>query len=174
MSLLILGKILGTHHLKGEVKVLSEMENLERLVGEKIIVEFEDKQQRLLTVKSVKHFVQNKWSFIFNEINNKKDADFLRNSYIKVRREVLGISDDEHFLSETIGMEVIDVSNGMCIGKIEEIYETAAHNIFVARNKNYETMIPDVDEFILNIDYEERKIYVKLIDGLMEDISIGR
>ena len=37
MDLLIAGKVLGSHHLKGEVKVISDLQEIEMLIGKKVI-----------------------------------------------------------------------------------------------------------------------------------------
>ena len=54
MELLIAGKVLGSHNLKGEVKVISDLENIEVLVGNKVILELADSQQKLLTIKKIR------------------------------------------------------------------------------------------------------------------------
>lgn len=168
MDLLIAGKILGTHHLKGEVKVKSVIKNLDNLVGEKIVLELENETQKILTVKEVNHFHTDNWSIKFEEINNKQDAMLLRNSKIEVRRDILGIADDEVLVSELIGMKVIDRKTNEELGSLVEVLETAAHDIFIVDSEEYECMIPDVDDFVKNIDFKEKKIYVELIEGLRE------
>lgn len=50
-NFLIAGKVLGSHNLKGEVKVISDLDNIEVLVGNKVILELADSQQKLLTIK---------------------------------------------------------------------------------------------------------------------------
>ena len=63
MKLLIAGKVLGSHNLKGEVKVISDLDNIEVLVGNKVILELAASQQKLLTIKKIEHLVANKWIF---------------------------------------------------------------------------------------------------------------
>ena len=103
MELLVAGKVLGTHHLKGEVKVISNIENIELLQGNKIILELENSQTKLFTVKKIEPFIANKWIFSFEEIKNKQDAVEIRNALIKVRRDLVGIAEDEYLMSDLIG-----------------------------------------------------------------------
>lgn len=49
MELLTVGKISGTHHLKGAVKVVSNIENIEILLNNRIVVEVGENNQRILT-----------------------------------------------------------------------------------------------------------------------------
>lgn len=168
MELLVAGKILGTHHLKGEVKVLSNIDNISLLEGNKIILELENSQKKLFTIKKIEPFVANKWIFSFEEVKNKKDATELRNALIKVRRDLVGMTEDEYLMSDLIGLKVYDIKNNEYLGEVTEIFETAAHDIYVIDTEDYEIMIPDVEVFIKKIDYQNRKMEVDLIEGMKE------
>ena len=149
--MIVAGKVLGSHHLKGEVKVISDLQNIEMLVGNKVILELEDKQQEL-----------------FEEIKNKQDTIEIRNAAIKVRRDIVGIGEDEYLVSDMLGFKVYDVKDDEYLGEITEIMDTAAHDIYVIESEDFETMIPDVDVFIKNIDFENKKMLVDTIEGMKE------
>ena len=166
--MIVAGKVLGSHHLKGEVKVISDLQNIEMLVGNKVILELEDKQQKLLTVKKIVPLVANKWIFTFEEIKNKQDTIEIRNAAIKVRRDIVGIGEDEYLVSDMLGFKVYDVKDDEYLGEITEIMDTAAHDIYVIESEDFETMIPDVDVFIKNIDFENKKMLVDNIEGMKE------
>ena len=166
--MIVAGKVLGSHHLKGEVKVISDLQNIEMLVGNKVILELEDKQQKLLTVKKIVPLVVNKWIFTFEEIKNKQDTIEIRNAAIKVRRDIVGIGEDEYLVSDMLGFKVYDVKDDEYLGEITEIMDTAAHDIYVIESEDFETMIPDVDVFIKNIDFENKKMLVDTIEGMKE------
>lgn len=168
MELLIAGKVLGSHNLKGEVKVISDLDNIEALVGNKVILELAVSQQKLLTIKKIEHLVANKWIFSFEEIKNKQDTIEIRNANIKVRRDIVGIGEDEYLVSDMIGFKVYDVKGDEYLGEITEIMDTAAHDIYVIESEEFETMIPDVDVFIKNIDFENKKMLVDTIEGMKE------
>ncbi|WP_315522959.1 ribosome maturation factor RimM [Fusobacterium massiliense] len=168
MELLVAGKVLGSHHLKGEVKVVSDLINVDLLVGNKVLLELETDEQKIFTVKKIDKFVANKWIFLFEEINNKQAATEIRNAKIKVRRDILGIAEDEYLVSDMIGFKVYDVKENECLGDLVEIMETAAHDIYVVESEEFETMIPDVDVFIKKIDFDNKKILVDTIDGMKE------
>ncbi|WP_410208593.1 ribosome maturation factor RimM [Fusobacterium sp.] len=168
MELLTIGKISGTHHLKGAVKITFNIDNPSVLAGEKIIVAIDENDMRILTVKSVSPLVGNRWVAEFEEITNKTEAGNLKNGFIKIRREILGLDEDEYLLTDLVGMNVIDVKTGENIGKVKEIFDTAAHDILVVDSPEAEAMIPNIQEFVKNIDFEKREIHVELIEGLRE------
>ena len=166
--MIVAGKVLGSHNLKGEVKVISDLDNIEVLVGNKVILELADSQQKLLTIKKIEPLVANKWIFSFEEIKNKQDTIEIRNANIKVRRDIVGIGEDEYLVSDMIGFKVYDVKGDEYLGEITEIMDTTAHDIYVIESEEFETMIPDVDVFIKNIDFENRKMLVDTIEGMKE------
>lgn len=169
MELLTIGKISGSHHLKGAVKVLSNVDNLNIVLNNKVVVEIDKNNQQILTVKNVSQLVGNRWVIEFEEITNKTSANSLKNGFIKIRREILGLADDEYLLNDLLGMVAIEVNSNEKLGEIIDIFETPAHDILVVSSEKEEIMIPDIDEFVKKIDFEKREIFVQLIDGMREE-----
>lgn len=166
MELLTVGKISGTHHLKGAVKIIANIGDAEILEGNRVIVELPGGEQKIFTVTSVNPLVGNKWVAEFQEVTNKTEAGKLKNSLIKIRRELLGIGEDEYLLNDLLDMRAIDADNGEVLGKVTDIFETAAHDILVIEGENTEIMVPDVDEFVKKIDFDKREIFIHLIEGM--------
>ena len=75
--------------------------------------------------------------------------------------------EDEHYWYELVGLTVVDQKLGE-IGTLEEIFTTAAHDIFVVAGSHGEVLIPVVDEFILGLDEEDGFVHVDLPEGLVE------
>ena len=167
MELLSVGRVSGTHHLKGAIKVTSNIDNLEILSGNKVMIELPSGEVKILTIKKVSSMIDKKWIVEFEELTNKTDAGLIQNGVIKVRRDLLGIEEDEFLANDVMGMKVITES-GEDIGEVVDIYETAAHDIYVIEDEEFETMIPDVEVFIKNIDFNKREILVSLIEGMRE------
>lgn len=167
MELFTVGKISGTHHLKGAVKIIANVSDARILVGNRVIIDIQG-EQKMVTITSVSPLVGNKWTVEFQEITNKTEAGKLKNGLIKVRRDILGIEDDEYLLNDLMDMKVIDLKNNETIGTVTDIFETAAHDILVVEDEKSESMIPDIDEFVKKIDFENRTIYVELIDGMRD------
>ena len=167
-ELLVIGKIGGTHHLKGAVKLYSNVgEQIFNIEGTKVIVELSEEDRKILTVKEVSPLLGDKWIIEFEEITNKTDAGKLIKAFVKVRRDLLGVEEDEYLLNDLLEMSVID-QNGVLIGKVENIFDTAAHEILEVESEKYEAMIPNIDEFVKKIDFEKKEIYVELIEGMLE------
>ncbi|WP_319202781.1 ribosome maturation factor RimM [uncultured Ilyobacter sp.] len=164
-DLLNVAKISGTHHLKGAVKVVSHMDDIELLIGNKVIVQGPAGLKKVLTVTSAGFMMGNKAVLEFEEITNKVDAAALAGSMVLIKRDLIGIGEDEYLASDLIGMEVIEL-DGEILGKVTDVFETPAHEIYVVNEGSEEIMIPGIEEFIKDIDFEKRKITVKLIEGM--------
>lgn len=65
-------------------------------------------------------------------------------------------------------MKAVDIDNGEILGKVTDIFETAAHDILVIEGTNTEIMVPDIDEFVKKIDFDNREIFIHLIEGMKE------
>lgn len=167
MELLSIGKISGTHHLKGAVKVTSNLDDMAILEGNKVMIEIASGETKILTVEKIGQMVGKKWTIQFKEITNKTDANLLQGAVIKVRRDIVGIEEDEFLSNDIVGMKAF-TEDGESIGEVVDIYETAAHDIFVIEDEEYEALVPDVDVFIKNIDFDKREIIVELLEGMRE------
>ncbi len=167
-NLLNVVKISGTYHLKGGVKGISYLDDVKVLVGNKVIVETPAGQKRVVTVTEVKSLPGNKITLEFEEINTKSEAALLANALVYIKRELINIEEDEYLVSDIIGMEVVDNKHGV-LGKITDVFETGAHDIYVVNEGAAEIMIPVVDEFVKEVDFEGKKIVTEIIDGMLPE-----
>ena len=149
-NLVNIGTIVGTHHLTGSVKVSSIFQDTYLIIGEKVLLEKGD-ERKILLVKNVKILNNKKIIIDFSEINDIDAAKELNGFQIKIRRDLLPEKNENEFY-------------------LKDVMETAAHNILIVEdtvNKN-EIMIPQVDEFVKKIDFENNRIDVELIEGMRE------
>ncbi|WP_028856128.1 ribosome maturation factor RimM [Psychrilyobacter atlanticus] len=165
MELISVGKISGTHHLMGTVKVSSNFEDLSIIVGSKVIVKNTSGMSRILTVTNIKKISPKRLAFDFEEITNKTEGTALSGYSIYVRKDILGLEEDEYYASDIIGMMAVTVE-GEELGEITDLMETAGHDIYVIGTGKEEIMVPSVDEFVKDIDFEKRVVTFDLIEGM--------
>lgn len=167
-NLVNIGTIVGTHHLTGSVKVNSIFEDIDVIIGEKVLIE-KGENRKLLTVKNVKRLNDKKLILDFAEIKNIDEAREINNFQIKIRRDLLPEKNsDDFYINDLLGVEVYE--NNEKIGEILDVLETAAHDILIVKdivNKN-EIMIPLIEQFVESVDFENNKINVTLIEGMRE------
>ena len=167
-NLVNIGTIVGTHHLRGSVKINSIFENIELIENERVLLEKNDKK-KLLVVKNVKRLNDKKAILDFEGIDNIDAAKELNGYKIKIRRDLLPErNEDDFYIKDLFGIEVF--SGNEKIGEIIDVMETAAHNILIIEDidTEKEIMVPLIDEFVTKIDFPNGKIEVALIDGMRE------
>ena len=165
MELISIGKISGTHHLMGTLKVSSNFDDLSVIIGSKVIIKNVNGMSRIVTVTSIKKLSPKRLAFDFEEITNKTDGIALSGYSIYVRKDILGLEEDEYYASDIIGMEAITV-DGEKLGEITDLMETAGHDIYVIGEGKDEIMVPSVDEFVKEINFEKRVVIFDLIEGM--------
>ena len=167
-NLVNIGTIVGTHHLRGSVKITSIFENIELIENERVLLEKNDKK-KLLVVKNVKRLNDKKAILDFEGIGNIDAAKELNGYKVKIRRDLLPErNEDDFYVKDLFGIEVF--SENEKIGEVTDVMETAAHNILIIEDivTKKEIMIPLIDEFVTKIDFPSNRIEVTLIDGMRE------
>ena len=76
------------------------------------------------------------------------------------------LPEDSYYWHQLQGLSVVDKQRGE-IGSIEDLFSTAAHDIYVVRGRFGEVLIPAVDAFVVEIDEATRRMTVDLPDGLI-------
>lgn len=169
MDLLEVGKIVNTHGLRGEVKVVPWTDYPEQFEDiEYAYVKTKDDYERL-TLSGVKY---QKGNIIvrFGEITDINDAEKYKNRVLYAERDMLGeLPDGVYYIADLIGLTVV-TDDGREIGKISDVINTGASDIYeVKRDGMKDLLIPVTDETVLNVDIDGGSVTVHLIDGL-EDL----
>jgi 16S rRNA processing protein RimM len=161
------GVISTTHGIKGEVKVFPTTDDLNRFKILKEVMLDTGKELIPLEVEGVKFFKQMA-ILKFKGFDNINDIEKYRGKDLLVTREnAVKLEEDEYFIYDLIDSEVF-TEVGEKLGILIEIMSTAANDVYVVKMENgKELLIPSINECILNIDVENKKIIVHLLNGLL-------
>ena len=107
--------------------------------------------------------------FIFScyDITDMNMASSLRGSMIAVPAASLSLAEGEFLQEEIIGLTAI-TTGGAEIGKVIDILQSRAHDIYVVRRNEKEYLIPAVREFIVKVLLDEKKIILREMEGLFD------
>lgn len=100
----------------------------------------------------------------FEDIDTKDRASELTGCDVFFPRHLADAGDDVLTWSQIVGYDIVDVSSGKTIGRIEAVDETTINTLLELSDG---TLIPTADEFIEDIDHEERKLMMRLPEGLV-------
>ncbi|HCX62510.1 ribosome maturation factor RimM [Sedimentibacter sp.] len=159
------GKIVNTHGVKGYLKCLPLTDDMERFEELKYVYTEKDNTKRKL--KDV--WYRNNMVYILLEnINDMSTAETFRDSYISILEDQLReLPEDSYYLFDLVEMEVYS-DDGEYLGKIKEIYQTGANDVYEITNKNKSFLIPAVKEVVKKVDVENKKMVINVIEGLLE------
>ncbi len=162
MDRLIFGKLVNTHGLKGEVKIISDSDfKSERFkVGNQFYV-----GELLVTVNSYR--VHKNFDLLtFEGYSHINEVEKFKGQDVSVDKSVLtDLETDEFYFHELEGMEVFH--DLMLVGKVSEVRDTPGNTLLVIKKDGKNIYIPYVDEFIKEVDSENKKIYITPIEGLL-------
>jgi ribosomal 30S subunit maturation factor RimM len=96
-------------------------------------------------------------------VDTPEEAKFLKG--LKVFIDEIDVPEKTIF--ETIGFELIEESTSQKIGTIVEVEPGAMQDLLVIQTGKDTKLLPAVPEFLVNIDWDTRQVFVELIEGLL-------
>ena len=160
------GVISSTHGIRGEVKVFPTTDDPARFKKLKIVLLDTGKELTELEVQSVKFFKQ----FVilkFRGIDNINDIEKYKGKGLFVPREdAVPLDEDEYYIADLIGMEVFTEDGRF--GVVKDVMETGANEVYIVESDDHgEVLIPAIRQCVLDVNVEEKKMLVRLLDGLI-------
>ncbi len=166
--LIPVGKILGTHGIKGMLKLHSFSGNTESL-----------QSVRTVTIRSKNGMLQEldlshlagHGSKIIIGLKGLDDINLVQpliGSEICLRRNQLPETDnDEYYWCDLIGLKVATVE-GRELGTLDEIFEAGSSDIYVVRDGEREYLIPAIADVISSVDLESGRMLITPLEGLLD------
>lgn len=164
------GKIVNTHSLKGEVKVISSTDFGEERFkkGSKLLITRGNQLIREVVVQSYRNH-KNFLLVKFEGIDSVEEAEKLKNLQIKIDLdEVGGLEENEFYFHQIIGCEVFD-ENDKNLGEIIDILTPGANDVWVIKGENgKEILIPYIEDVVKKIDITSKKVNIEVMEGLID------
>ena len=160
------GKIINTHGCHGGIKVESWCNTPEELCSKQRVFLFQNGQYTEHKIKKASVFKQ----FVLLELADISDMDvalLLKNKVLYAAREDFSLEDGEYFLTDLIGLPVMDADTGRIYGTVTDIVNRGASDLYVVKTENGERYLPNVSEFVRSVEIP-KGIFVTPIEGLLE------
>ncbi len=164
-----IGVITTTHALAGEVKVYPTTEDPRRFEELDTCYLLDRGSYRPLTIRSCRYF-KNLVILGFEEVGSIEEAQLLKQKELYVDREhAIPLEEGEYYLADILGSTVTD-EEGNVLGTLSDYMETAAQLIYkIKTEKGKEFLVPAVDEFIREVNVEEKRMVIRPIPGMIPD-----
>lgn len=169
-DLVLVGKVVGVHGIRGNVKVHSFAESASIYEdGTRIQVRLPDGSMRAMAVFWVqphgKGLLMN-----FESVNDRDQAEMLIGAELFADKAMLpSLEEDTYYWFDLVGLQVVDTA-GMVLGSLDSIIPTPGNDIYVVKGrqagKTIEILIPAVGDVVLSIDLEGGTMTVDPPEGL--------
>lgn len=158
MNYIYLGKIVNTHGIKGEIRILSDFDYKDLVFKKdfKIYIGTNHIEEVINTYRVHKNYDMITLTGI-NDINDVLKYKGL-NVYIN-RDDIDNVIFDEDYIG-------LDVYTDHLIGKVTDIRKGIKQDLLVVDDKY---LIPRIQEFIKEIDFDNNKIIINNIKGLIDE-----
>ena len=160
MEYFYIGKLVNTHALKGEVRILSNFRHKDKVFinGFKLYIGKDKKEYVIESYRKHKNFDM----VLFKGYYDINLVEHLKGSMVYINKEDLKLDKNTYLAVDLIGYNAI--INDKRIGVIMDVLDTKANEILVLDNK---ILIPYVKEFIISVDKEKKEVHVKDVKGLL-------
>ena len=159
--------VINTHGVRGDVKLESLCDTPAVLAGLKRVYFYEGGEYQEAKVLHSSVFK----SFVLASIEGVDDMDKAmaqKGKTLYAAREDFKLKKGDYFIVDLIGLDIIDNLSGKVYGKITDVINRGASDIYVVKTEHGERMMPAVKEFVKRVDVESG-VYVEIIPGLLTD-----
>lgn len=156
------GEIVNTHGIKGELRIISDFKYKDSVFIENKKLYLGKRKQEVIIKTYRKH--KNYDMVTFEGITDINDAILFKGDEVFVKREDLDI--DGYVDEDIIGLNVYNEDK--LIGIVDNIMKNK-QEILVIKDDNKSYLVPFVDEFVINIDLDNKRMDIKVIEGLLND-----
>ena len=166
-ELLQVGVISSTHGVRGEVKVFTTTDDVKRFKRLKNVILDTGKEHLSLEIEGVKFFKQ--FAILkFKGIDNINDIEKYKGKSLLVdRANAVRLRKNEYFIVDLIGIEVF-TEDGEFFGTMKDVLETGANDVYIIDSEKHgEVLVPAIKQCILDVDIENRKMTIHLLEGLV-------
>ena len=163
-----IGKITNVHGLHGEVKVYPWCDD------PAFLCEFDTlytDAKGLHPVKLLRARVQQSVVIVQLEgVDTREAAEAMRGTVLYMDRDEVELEDGIYFIQDLIGLTVLDADSGKEWGKITDVMQTGANDVYVMRTpEGRELLFPAIPEVVLETDPEGGTMTIRPLKGLFDD-----
>lgn len=164
MKYVIIGKIVNTHGLKGEVRILSDFPYKDKVFKENMNYYIGENKEKHKSIRYRHHKIFE--MLTFEDIDDIDKALLYKGKYIFVNKEDVQLDKNQYLDEDIINLKVYISSKE--VGKVKKIVRYNKNNLLLVTNKEKDFYIPYNFDIIKKVCLEEGYLQVDNIGGLVE------
>jgi 16S rRNA processing protein RimM len=160
------GKIVGTHGVRGEMRVECWCDSPQFLAKFKTL--YFDNGAQAVKVQSRAH--KNMVLMKMPEVDTIEKADTFRGKIVYIKRSDIKLEKGVHFVQDMIGLEVVDSQTKKVYGKVKDVLRTGSNDVYEMEDENKKLFyIPAIPDIIDEIDIDNNTLSITPMKGLFSD-----
>lgn len=168
-DLVAVGRIVGAHGIRGELKVAPLTDFPERFApGSSLFLVTPDGDVRPVEVVASREH-KGRVLLTVEGVADRTGAEGLRGGFLKVgQKELTPLPAGQYYHFQLIGLAAV-TDDGRKLGKVEEVMPTGSNLVLTVRDSGSEVLLPFIDDVILDVDLEGGTLTVHLLPGLLPE-----
>lgn len=158
-----IGKIVGTHGVRGMVRIEPWADEGSFLTSFKKFY-VNDCILEAVAVKPHGRMV----IAAFKGYDTVEKAETLRGKILRIKREDANIAPDRYFIDELIGCKVFDADTDNVLGIVSDVSKTGANDVWHIKSGEKEYLIPVISGVVETVDIDSETVYIKPLGGIFD------
>ncbi len=160
------GKIVGTHGVRGEMRVQPWSDSPEFLTGFSHLYLDPDGRERLQVLSARPH--GNVVLLKADGVGSIEEAERLRGRVLYINRDDVTLEEGRHFVEDLLGCRVLDADSGESLGDLCDVSVTGANDVWHVRRAGREYLVPAIPDVVVSIDIDAGEIRLRPLKGIFD------
>ena len=163
------GQIVGTHGVRGEVRVQPWCDSPQQFATfKKLYWDKEGKQPVKLRARPHKNVAL----ALLEGVDTVEKAQVLRGKMLYVDRKDLKLPKGHYLVQDLIGLTVVDADTGATYGTLTDVSQTGANAVYHMATEKGEVLIPAIPDVVIEIDFKKDILRLRPMKGLLDHDEI--
>lgn len=160
------GKIVNIHGLKGELKVAPWCDSPYFLCDfEFLYIGKEKKRFELESARVHKNMTLIK----LKGVDSPETAADMKNMTVYIDRDDVELEEGSYFIQDLIGLTVKDADTGKVYGKIKDVLQTGANDVYEIKDDKKTYLVPAIEQVVVQTDIEGSVMLIRPLEGLFDE-----
>lgn len=161
-----IGKIVGTHGVRGELRAECWCDSPQFFAGFKKL--YFDEGREKIDVVSRPH--KNIALVKIKGVDTVEQADLLRGKVLYVNRKDIKLPKGTNFIQDIIGLEVVDADTDEVYGKVTDVIKTGANDVYEVKDSGGKAYyVPVIKDVVIETSPQKGKVFLKPMKGIFDD-----
>ena len=163
------GQIVGTHGVRGEVRVQPWCDSPEQFAAFKKLY-WDNAGKQSVKLKARPH--KNIALALLEGVDTVEKAQVLRGKMLYVDRKDLKLPKGHYLVQDLIGLTIVDADTGETYGTLTDVSQTGANAVYHMMTDKGEVLIPAIPDVIIEINLKKDILRLRPMKGLLDDDEI--